>query len=109
MKASRVGELITFLGRLRATNLGVCKRHDAPLIAEVKTYPHFQSFVPPEIPPPGVGSHNTLLDIKRQKTLIYQRFNLDLRMSLDVLESYLGGRCRIRTCDFHRVKVALYR
>ena len=20
-----------------------------------------------------------------------------------------GGRCRIRTCDFHRVKVALYR
>jgi hypothetical protein len=21
----------------------------------------------------------------------------------------IGGRCRIRTCDFHRVKVALYR
>ena len=22
---------------------------------------------------------------------------------------FIGGRCRIRTCDFHRVKVALYR
>jgi hypothetical protein len=22
---------------------------------------------------------------------------------------FYGGRCRIRTCDFHRVKVALYR
>ena len=22
---------------------------------------------------------------------------------------WFGGRCRIRTCDFHRVKVALYR
>ena len=21
----------------------------------------------------------------------------------------VGGRCRVRTCDFHRVKVALYR
>jgi hypothetical protein len=24
-------------------------------------------------------------------------------------EDKVGGRCRIRTCDFHRVKVALYR
>ncbi len=24
-------------------------------------------------------------------------------------EKLYGGRCRIRTCDFHRVKVALYR
>ena len=25
------------------------------------------------------------------------------------IKAFIGGRCRIRTCDFHRVKVALYR
>ncbi len=31
--------------------------------------------------------------------------------SMEVIDfiCFYGGRCRIRTCDFHRVKVALYR
>uniref|UniRef100_E6Q033 Uncharacterized protein n=1 Tax=mine drainage metagenome TaxID=410659 RepID=E6Q033_9ZZZZ len=65
--------------------------------------------MPPAMPPPGAGFHDTALDVKRQKSLIFQRLIVTLRMSLDVFESGLGGRCRIRTCDFHRVKVALYR
>ena len=31
------------------------------------------------------------------------------RGSFVVMDDPDGGRCRIRTCDFHRVKVALYR
>ncbi len=26
-----------------------------------------------------------------------------------VLEALVSGRCKVRTCDFHRVKMALYR
>jgi hypothetical protein len=34
-----------------------------------------------------------------------------LRLIIQVIDftCFVGGRCRIRTCDFHRVKVALYR
>jgi hypothetical protein len=39
---------------------------------------------------------------------------LNFRVSFLILQvnnckTFIGGRCRIRTCDFHRVKVALYR
>jgi hypothetical protein len=30
-------------------------------------------------------------------------------MEKNQVVDFYGGRCRIRTCDFHRVKMALYR
>jgi len=45
------------------------------------------------------------LDAKRQKPLIFQWLVSILWTVLDVLESRNGGRSRIRTYDFHRVKV----
>ncbi len=61
------------------------------------------------MPPGEHGFHNTPSDVKRQKPLNYQRIVLFLWTVLDVLESVSGGHSRIRTYDFHRVKVALYR
>ena len=43
-----------------------------------------------------------------QPFLISGLFSRPLR-SIQLGPAFIGGRCRIRTCDFHRVKVALYR
>ena len=63
----------------------------------------------PEMPPGEHGFHNTPLDVKRQSPLLFQRIVWFFWIVLDVLELISGGRSRIRTYDFHRVKVALYR
>ena len=44
-----------------------------------------------------------------QKVLHIWQFLLARRAEALVPRAKAGGRCRIRTCDFHRVKVALYR
>src|ERR1700723_2405342 len=64
--------------------------------------------VPPNVPPSGVGFQNTLLDVKRQKPLIFQRLKLISRMCLDFLESNLGRHDWIRTSDLFRVKGPIF-
>jgi hypothetical protein len=49
---------------------------------------------------------NYILNMKREHSSWGAR---KIREELRVGPLIFGGRCRIRTCDFHRVKVALYR
>ena len=59
------------------------------------------------MPPPERGFHDTALDVKAQKPLIFQRLRYFFWMSLDVSKLYLGRHDWIRTSDLFRVKEAL--
>jgi len=59
------------------------------------------------MPPPERGFHDTALDVKIQKPLIFQRLTIYFWMSLDGNISNLGRHDWIRTSDLFRVKEAL--
>ena len=53
--------------------------------------PPIPELMPPNVPPLGVGFHNTPLDAKRQKPLIFQRLSLILGLhSMSVAEFLVG-------------------
>ena len=69
--------------------------------------PPSPKIMPPVVPPLEAGFHNTALDTKRQKPLIFQRLVFILWMSVDVFKSNFGRHDWIRTNDLFRVKEAL--
>jgi hypothetical protein len=73
----------------------------------MRKYPHFQDFVPPDVPQVELGFHDTPLDAERQKPLIFQRLGLTFWTVMDVAESENGRHDWIRTSDLFRVKEAL--
>lgn len=70
-------------------------------------YPRSGKLIPPDVPPLEIGFHDTALDAKRQKPLIFQRLGLILWIVLELLESGNGRHDWTRTSDLFRVKEAL--
>ena len=109
MQTTRIEEFVWFVGWPGTSNLGLGERHSrSPSISpKNEEYPHHRKIVPLIRPPSGVGFHNTALDAKRQKPLIFQRLWSILWIVWDVFESNLGRHDWIRTNDLFRVKEAL--
>lgn len=74
---------------------------------QIVKYPQFRNPIPPDIPPLGIGCHNTPLDVKGREPLISQRLNFVFWIVWEVLKSRNGRHDWIRTSDLFRVKEAL--
>jgi hypothetical protein len=72
-----------------------------PIIGS-KQYPDY----PPSLSPACNKSPQIYLDVKKAVNVM---FLYVLRISLDFVGLFVGGRYWDRTSGFHRVKVALYR
>jgi len=67
-------------------------------------YPHRRMREPPEIPPEMLGFHRISLDGKTPFAIDFIGSLGRGRTLQDGLKPVYGGRSRIRTYDFHRVK-----
>ena len=85
------------------------ERAEVAIGTKVRMTPNFENPYPHQQCPHQQKASTTVLWQKDKSRLFSSDLSRFSGLYRVAFESVSGGRCRIRTCDFHRVKVALYR